>query len=75
MSRLTQAETTSSRTRAIEEVRRLKRAVMLGVYGAIFGSVAIYAFLLDFSPMQLITNTALTVGIAVCANEGAFSRM
>ena len=64
-----------SRKGPIDEVRRLKRAVMIGVYGAIFGFVPLYAFFLHYSSLQLVTNTAVGVVIAVTAIEGAFSQI
>ena len=64
-----------SRKGPIDQVRRLKRAVMIGVYGAIFGFVPLYAFFLHYSPLQLVTNTAVGVVIAVTAIEGAFSQI
>ena len=65
----------TSRKGPIDEVRRLKRAVMIGVYGAIFGFVPLYAFFLHYSPLQLVTNTAVGVVIAATAIEGAFSQI
>lgn len=65
----------TSRKGPIDEVRRLKRSVMIGVYGAIFGFVPIYAFFLHYSPLQLIINTIVGVVIAVTAIEGAFSQI
>ena len=64
-----------SRNQAIEEVRRLKRAVMIGVYGAIFGFIPFYAFVLHYSVVQLVVGTVIGLGIAVSAIEGAFAQM
>jgi diguanylate cyclase (GGDEF)-like protein len=80
MNRLTQIsgaaeEPPPSRTHAIAEVRRLKRTVMIGVYGAIFGFIPFYAFVLHYTPVQLVIGTIIGLGIAVSAIEGAFNQM
>ena len=64
-----------SRKLAIDEVRRLKRAVMIGVYGAIIGFVPFYAFVLHYTVIQLVIGTLIGFGIAICAIEGAFRQM
>ncbi len=65
----------TSRKGPIDQVRRLKRSVMIGVYGAIFGFIPFYAFVLHYTPAQLIIGTVIGLGIAVTAIEGAFSQM
>jgi len=64
-----------SRRAPVEEVRKLKRIVMVGVYGAIFGFIPFYAFVMHYTPGQLVISTFIGLGIAVCAIEGAFSQM
>ncbi|MEO8456464.1 MAG: EAL domain-containing protein [Chloroflexota bacterium] len=64
-----------SRTHPIDQVRLLKRSVMFGVYGAIFGFIPFYAFVLHYSAEQLIIGTGIGVGIAVTAIECAFGQM
>lgn len=84
MSRLTEVlragvpkaeEAPPSRTHAVDEVRRLKRTVMAGVYGAIFGFIPFYAFVLHYNAAQLIIGTIIGLGIALSAIEGAFAQM
>jgi diguanylate cyclase (GGDEF)-like protein len=48
---------------------------MIGVYGAIFGFIPFYAFVLHYTTEQLVIGTLIGLGIAVTAIEGAFSQM
>jgi PAS domain-containing protein len=64
-----------SRQGPIDQVRRLKRSVMVGVYGAIFGFIPFYAFVLHYTPEQLVIGTVIGLGIAVSAIELAFGQM
>jgi diguanylate cyclase (GGDEF)-like protein/PAS domain S-box-containing protein len=48
---------------------------MIGVYGAIFGFIPFYAFVLHYNAAQLIIGTLIGLGIAVSAIEGAFAQM
>jgi diguanylate cyclase (GGDEF)-like protein/PAS domain S-box-containing protein len=48
---------------------------MVGVYGAIFGFIPFYAFVLHYNAAQLIIGTLIGLGIAVSAIEGAFAQM
>jgi diguanylate cyclase (GGDEF)-like protein/PAS domain S-box-containing protein len=64
-----------SRQTPVEEVRRLKRIVMVGVYGAIFGFIPFYAFVLHYTVIQLVIGTIVGMAIAVSAIEWAFGQM
>jgi diguanylate cyclase (GGDEF)-like protein/PAS domain S-box-containing protein len=65
----------TSRKGPIDQVRLLKRSVMIGVYGAIFGFIPFYAFVLHYTVEQLVIGTIIGLGIAVSAIEGAFGQM
>jgi diguanylate cyclase (GGDEF)-like protein len=65
----------ASRSAPVDDVRRLKRVVMIGVYGAIFGFIPFYAFVMHYSPIQLAVGTTVGLIIAVVAIEGAFGQM
>lgn len=65
----------TSRKGPIDQVRLLKRSVMIGVYWAIFGFIPFYAFVLHYTTEQLVIGTIIGLGIAVTAIEGAFSQM
>jgi len=65
----------TSRKGPIDQVRLLKRSVMIGVYGAIFGFIPFYAFVLHYTIEQLVIGTIIGLGIAVTAIEMAFSQM
>ena len=64
-----------SRHAPVHEVRLLKRIVMVGVYGAIFGFIPFYAFVLHYTIEQLLISTVIGLGIALLAIEGAFAQM
>ncbi len=54
---------------------KLKRMVMAGVYGAIFGLIPFYAIFLHYTIVQLMLDTGIGVVIATLAIEGAFAQM
>jgi diguanylate cyclase (GGDEF)-like protein len=60
---------------AVRDVRRLKRIVQVGVYGAIFGSEPLYIFVLNYTLPQILIGLAIGLIIATSAIEGAFAQM
>ncbi|HUF52696.1 MAG TPA: EAL domain-containing protein [Dehalococcoidia bacterium] len=59
----------------VREVRRLKRIVQIGVYGAILATEPVYIFVLHNTMTQLLIGLVIGLIIATCAIEGAFSQM
>ena len=59
----------------VEEIRRLKRIVQAGVYGAILGTEPMYYFVLHYSAVQIIVGLIIGLIIATSAIEGAFSQI
>lgn len=60
---------------AVREVRRLKRIVQVGVYGAILATEPIYIFVLNNTLPQVVIGLIIGLIIATSAIEGAFSQM
>ncbi|MCH7484057.1 MAG: EAL domain-containing protein [Chloroflexi bacterium] len=59
----------------VREVRRIKRFVQAGVYGAIFCLAPVLILVLGFSVLQETVNVVIGLIIATSAIEGAFSQM